>query len=568
MHRRFYNADHLRDMQELVRRAGVLFSDRIAYKELSEDRNILEYTYRRLEDDINAFGTKLLSMGMKGYHLAILGENSYAWVVSYLSVVNGVGVAIPMDKELTEEELAKLFIKSDTEAVIFSKTFFMNIKNILPLCPKIKTCIVMNPEEDEPDFFSMEKMIKEGKELIEKGDRNYLNVKIDRETMCEIVFTSGTTGANKGVMLSHKNIMTVVYGAIALCGPKGVSFSVLPINHTYECSCHILGAIYSGMTICFNDSLKRVVENMKLFKPNMSIMVPLFLESMYKNIWKEAGKNNLADHLRYGIWYSNLLRKIGIDLRRLFFKPVLVNFGGNLNQIVCGGAPLRSEIIKGLEDMGIEILNGYGITECSPLVSSNMSAWKKKDSVGRVMPGIQVRINDPDDKGKGEIQVKGDNVMLGYYEDPVNTQRSFTEDGWFKTGDLGTLDNDNFLYINGRAKNLIILSNGKNVHPEEIEDVITRKLTYVKEVVVYSPAFADGSEESIYAYVYLDQESIENSEIVDIQKKLDHDIELMNHTLPVYKRVAHIQISETEFEKTTTKKIKRTSIVERSKEHA
>lgn len=567
MPKRFYKSEPLRDIRVLLRRSSKLYTDQIAYEEIKPHKQVVKYSFNQLESDVNALGTKLMHMNMRGYHFAILSENSYAWVVSYLSIINGVGIVIPLDKELTDEDIINLLIKSDADVIICSDTFASSMKYILTECPNIKSCIITNPKQDYPEFLSLNKLIEEGKQLLEAGKREYLDVPIEKDSMCEIVFTSGTTGANKGVMLSHKNIMAVVYGSLSLIEAKGVSFSVLPINHTYECSCHILGGLYSGLTICFNDSLKRVMDNMKLFKPNMSLMVPLFLESMHKNIWKEAKKTGLEPHLKYGVKFSNLIRKFGIDLRRTLFKPILDNFGGNLCQIVCGGAPLRLDIIKSFESMGIEILNGYGITECGPLVATNSYMWKKPGSVGRVMPGCRVRISNPTENGYGEIQVKGDNVMLGYYNDQESTNLSFTDDGWFKTGDLGYLDISNFLYICGREKNLIILSNGKNVHPEEIEDIISKNLSYIKEVVVFSSTIPESNEERITACVYVDEDLIK-LDTVDIKDKLNQDIRILNKNLPVYKRITNILVSESEFEKTTTRKIKRSLVLERSAENA
>jgi long-chain acyl-CoA synthetase len=534
MRKSFYKTEKLRDMRELLRRAGKLYSNRIVFKELGPEKQFLEYSYSRLEEDVNALGTKLLQMGMKDKHIAVIGENSYAWVVSYLSIVNGIGVVIPLDKELTDEDIVNLLIKGDADAIICSNSYAPTMESILAKCPRVKTCIVMNPKQEYAEFPSVDQLIEEGKGLIRSGYTEYLDIPIDREAMCEIVFTSGTTGANKGVMLSHKNIMAVVYGSLSLIDARGISFSVLPISHTYECSCHILGGIYAGITICFNDSLKRVTENMMLFKPNMSIMVPLFLEAMHRSIWKQAEKNRLAGHLRYGIKFSNLIRKIGIDQRRLFFKPILEAFGGSLNQIVCGGAPLRQEIIKGLDDLGIDIFNGYGITECGPLVSTNSKMWKRSGSVGRVIPGCQVRIDNPDKDGNGEIQIKGDNVMLGYYKDPEGTALAFTEDGWLRTGDIGRLDRSNYLFINGREKNLIILSNGKNVHPEEIEDLIMARLPYVKEVVIFAPNTGESSHQgAITACVYVDEEADANGE-VNLEEKLNQITLRHCKTSPAY----------------------------------
>jgi long-chain acyl-CoA synthetase len=566
MGRRFFQAEKLRDIRELVSRANRLYSDKIAFKELGAKKQVYEYSFRRLYEDMNSFGTKLLEMGLKGSHIAVIGENSYSWVVSYLTIVNGLGVVVPLDKELIDGDIAKLIRDSDASAVICSNTFAAVIKDISEQCPNLKTCIVMNPRKEYEGFYTIESLIEEGKELIRAGNKDYLQAEIDVEAMCEIVFTSGTTGANKGVMLSQKNLTAVVYGSMAVINSSGESFSVLPINHTYECSCHILGSIYLGQTVCFNDSLKRVSENMKFFKPNFSIMVPLFLEAMYKSIWKEAEKSRLTAHLKYGLKFSNIIRKFGIDKRTFFFKPILQGFGGNLNQIVCGGAPLREEIIKTLSDFGIEILNGYGITECAPLVAANSILWKKPGSVGRIVPCCQVRIHDTEEKGYGEILVKGDNVMMGYYKDEDSTLRSFTEDGWFKTGDIGYLDKDNFLYINGRVKNLIILPNGKNVHPEELEDIIIEKLAYVKEVVVYASSAEGGSEDGINALVCIDEDFCETNGIKDPINKLNEDIKSMNRHLPIYKRITNVLISESEFEKTTTKKIKRNVVLGRSYE--
>jgi long-chain acyl-CoA synthetase len=563
MGKRYFEAEKLRDTRELVKRAVRINPDKIGFKELGPQKQILEYSYKRLEEDINALGTKLLAMGMKGQHIAILGENSYAWVVSYLSTISGVGIAIPMDKEMTDDDIAKLLNKSDADVIICSNTFAPAMKNILLNCPDVKTCIIMNPTGDYEGFYDMGELIEAGRVLLKEGIREFLDACIDRDVMCEIIFTSGTTGPNKGVMLSQKNIMAVVHGSMTLIKPEGPTFSVLPINHTYECCCHILPAIYCVGTIYFNDSLKRVTENMRLFKPTMSIMVPLFLESMYRGIWKQAENTGLAAHLRYAIKFSNLIRKIGIDKRRYYFKPILDTFGGNLSQIVCGGAPLREEIIKGLDSLGIEILNGYGITECAPLVSTNSILAKKRGSVGRLIPECRVRIDNPDETGYGEILVKGENVMLGYYKDSESTRQSFTEDGWFRTGDLGYLDGKGFLFLSGRKKNLIILSNGKNVHPEEIEEIISGKLPYVKEVVVYAPN-SGASEECITACVYIDREFVTANGSMDFTEMLNKDIRVVNRSLPVYKRVNNVLISESEFEKTTTKKIKRTSIIGRS----
>jgi long-chain acyl-CoA synthetase len=552
--------ERISDVRELVVRASKLFSDRIAFKELSHGLEVLEYTYAQVEQDCNAFGTKLLQMGMSGYHIALISESSYNWVLTFLTVMCGVGVLVPLDKELMPEDIAALLHKSDADAIICSETFVPMITEILDECPNVKTVIVMNPTKAYPKFYEMPALISQGRKLVLLGDRSYREKTVDPDAMCELLFTSGTTGANKGVMLSHKNLLADLFGFMHYIRVTSVSFSVLPIHHSFESTCNIFGVLYTGNTLCINDSLKHLINNFAVFKPGMSLMVPLFLEAMYKSIWEGAKKEKMEKYLSYGIKISNLLRFFGIDLRRRFFRPVHEKFGGGLIQIVSGGAPLRMELIKKFDEIGINVINGYGITECAPVISTNASDWKKPGTVGRILPGCKVRIADPDKRGNGEIEVKGDIVMLGYYKDEAGTNAVFTEDGYFKTGDLGRLDKQNFLYITGRKKNLIILPNGKNVCPEELEAVIGT-IPYVKEVMVYSDK-AEGKD-VIAADVFLDMQYFVENNITDIRQKLDQDIRRLNNTLPVYKRIGDVKIVEKEFEKTTTKKIKRQAEMKR-----
>ncbi len=544
----------LNDMRELTIRASNLFADKTAFKEISANNRIMEYTFSQLEQDRLALGTKLLDLGMDGYHIAILSENSYAWILTYLTVVCGAGVVVPLDKELFKDDIAMLLKKSDADAIVCSETYLPLVNEILSRCPKIKSVIVMNPSGPHTATYDLHMLIEKGRKLLHIGNTTYANKEIDSQAMCEILFTSGTTGPNKGVMLSHQNFMADLFGFMHYIKVTPVSFSVLPIHHSFESTCHILGILYTGNTLCFNDSLKHLMKNIALFKPGMSLMVPLFLEVMYKQIWQETKKNNLEKHLIYGIKFSNLLRKFGIDKRQLFFKPILDKFGGNLEQIVCGGAPLRADLIKRYDEIGINIINGYGITECAPVISTNASVWKKKGTVGRVLPGCQIRIANPDKNGNGEIQITGDIVMLGYYKDEKNTKEVFTQDGYFRTGDLGRLSKGNFLTITGRKKNLIILPNGKNVSPEEIEETVSA-IPYVKEVMVYAKKREDG--EIIAADVFLDSAYLSMNPIDNIGQRLDQDIRRLNGSLPVHKRIGDVQIVDQEFEKTTTKKIKR-----------
>jgi long-chain acyl-CoA synthetase len=557
MLKKYYETEKLRDFKELLIRSEEKYGLQHAYRELDSKRNIHNFTYIQLREDVDALGTRLLSMGLKGKHFALVGDSSYSYVVSYLAVACGVGVIVPLDKELSVFDLHKLICKSDAEVLFYSQSLEKDVLEMKSFCPEVKTYINISMYEKSENDISILDLIDEGKQEINLGNDVFKKMPIDPDALSSILFTSGTTGVNKGVMLSHKNILTVIHSAFSMFNFAKVSFSVLPINHTYEFNLHILGSIYDGITICFNDSIKHVKENLLTFQPGMSLMVPMIVESLYKNIWKEAEKNNLKKHLQYGIWFSNIIRKIGIDRRDLFFKPVHQSLGGNLKTIVCGGAPLRPDIVKGFDNLGISVFNGYGITECAPLISSNCTLKSIPGSVGFVIPDNKVRIADTDADGIGEIQVKGDNVMLGYYKDPVSTRKTFTEDGWFKTGDLGYMDRKGALYITGREKNLIILANGKNVHPEELEEYILENLAYVKEVVVFAPLASDGSEVMIMAEAYLDQDFLVLHGVENAKEILRDDISKLNRRLSSYKRINDVSLREIEFEKTSTRKIKR-----------
>jgi long-chain acyl-CoA synthetase len=395
----------------------------------------------------------------------------------------------------------------------------------------------MNSKND--DYVSLDSLIVYGNSLIENGDASYIDSQIDTKKHSAIIYTSGTTGIGKGVMLSQENLISNITAAASMvfCGKDDVVISILPIHHTYEFTCTILAVLLCEATICFNESLKHLSDNLKLFKPTLLFLVPLISETVYKKIIVEATKSGKIKKLETGIKISNTLRFFGIDIRNKLFADVQNVFGGRLKKVVVGGAPMNSKISKAYRDIGILMLQGYGITECSPLVAVNREKQYNDRSVGLIVPCNEVRIKD------GEIQVKGSNVMLGYYKNEQATKETFDGE-WFKTGDLGYIDKEGFLFITGRKKNLIILDNGKNIYPEEMEGYLL-VIKEIKEVVVYS------ENNLITADIYPDVE-IEN-----VEKIIKRQIESINKTLPLYKQVQTIKFRQTEFEKTTTKKIKR-----------
>lgn len=564
----FNDCVRLRDLRELVDRAVRNYGARPGFREIDPSVGVTDHSFTDLKADSEALAAKLLSEGMEGRHIALLGETSYNYIVCYMATVNWVGVVVPIDRELTPEDIARLLKKSDADGLFFSDSFASEVPGILEECPDIRFAIQMNPKAGSGYYPSLGEFIASGRSLIADGYTEFLDKPLDADALCTILFTSGTTGANKGVMLCHRNLTACLFGAMSLFTLPEKSFSVLPVNHSYEFNIDILGSIYGGAILCINDSIKHVKENLLTFSPNMSLMVPMIVEALYRNIWKEAEKAHLEGHLKYGVWFSNFIRKIGIDRRRYLFMPIHKNLGGELETIVCGGAPLNPELVRGFDDLGLNVYNGYGITECAPLISSNSPIYNVPGSVGIPVPGCQVRIGDLSEQGVGEILVRGENVMLGYYKDEEATARTFTEDGWFMTGDLGYLNKKGVLYITGRKKNLIILANGKNVHPEELEEHLVRNISYIQEVVVFAEKNDKGEDIIITASAYLDPQFTGEVGMDRARQIFECDVNKANRHIAGYKRINQTVVWETEFEKTTTKKIKRNTVSKEGTKHA
>lgn len=521
-------------------------------------------TFSEFYKNTEALRAVFTARGFSSKHIALLGETSYEWISVYLAVSGGVGVAVPIDKELQPDTIANQLNFAECEIIVCSARSLRKLRKALPECKYIKTVIVMRSEkcdvsESVENVFSYSELLKEGQALIAEHGKECLPEKIDPDETSVIIFTSGTTGANKGVELSNRNIMGTLRGCARLLHYPDVSFSVLPVNHSYELHAHIMSSMYCGTTVCINDDLKNLVKNLQRFKPEMSCMVPMMLDLLVMKLKKQIKASGKEKMFYRMCKISDFLRKFGIDIRRIAFKEIASALGGNLKMIICGGAALSQDTIDFLSDIGVDIYNGYGITECSPVVAVNPLKGTRRHSVGQILPTMKVRIAEKDEHGNGEIQLHGDNVMKGYYNAPEDTRQVFTEDGWFRTGDIGYVDDDSFLYINGRVKNLIILPNGKNVFPEEIEDALMKKIPYIRECVVY----ADKDNTGIYAICYPDSEyfvgkGLENDE--DIKKHIQPDIDAFNAQMPSYKRLNGFFITDKEFEKSTTHKIQRFKI--------
>ncbi len=524
-----------------------------------EGKSEKSVTYHEFVSTTEYLGTALTDMGFSTSHIANIGENSYKWVVVYLTVLKSAGVYVPIDKEMPFDDIVHVVKDSESEIIFCSKKFEKIFKENRDKFPNIKYFICLSAKENDGEFLSYDLLVQKGKELYENGNRDYTKLTSDENDLKMLVYTSGTTGNSKGVMLTEHNLVSSVYYGLQVSTIYDRCLSVLPYHHTYEAVCGLLVALHFHATICINDRLTHVLKNLQYFKPDYMYLVPAFAELFYKKIHatlKEQKKDKLVKAM---ICISNALLKIGIDVRRKLFKQIIDNFGGNLVKIVCGGAAIRPEVGRFFDSIGIYLINGYGITECSPLVSANREECNNCATVGIPLPCVELKFDDIDSDGIGEICVKGDVVMKGYFKQPELTQEVLSPDGWFKTGDYGKLNKDGFLVITGRKKNLIVLKNGKNIYPEEIEAYI-QAIPYVKEVVVYSITDENDMESGLCAEIFPDYESADIKECENLEEKVKKDVQAATVPLPVYKKISTIKIREKEFVKNSSNKIKRNLI--------
>lgn len=548
-------------MRSLAENSASKFPDKVAlaYKKSPLDKEYVEVTYSAWRDDVRALGTAFINDGLREKKIALVGENSYFWVTSYFAVMATGSVLVPIDKELAEADIAGVICTTGCEAVIFGKSAEAKIANILQSIPSVKHLYSFASENSIPAE-GLTEAISRGNASYQSGNNAYYDYKIDANKLACIVFTSGTTGKGKGVMLSQANI-----GKDMTCGMYNFAITdrtlcVLPPHHTFGSTVGYVGHLAQGCTIYISSGLKYVSAEIKETHPGHLVLVPAFIEAMYKNIWSTAKKSGKEGLLKAMMAISNIGRKVGIDSRRKLFASVLAGFGGELQFIICGGAKLDDALISTFDAIGITIMNGYGITECAPLISANRNKYQKKGSVGTPIIGERVKIASPDENGEGEICVKGPNVMLGYYNDEAATKAAFDEDGYFRTGDYGKVDDEGWLYITGRLKNLIILSNGKNVYPEEIEADI-QKIPGVCEVIVYAGESSLQKDKIIItAEIYPDFEALKEKNITDIKGYFETEIKKLNTRIPSYKAVKCVKIRNSEFEKNTSKKIVRFAI--------
>ncbi len=535
--------------------------DKVCYRYF-ESGALKEMTYAEVYTAVHQTAAAFDKLGLSGKRVAVIGDTSPQWLCTYMGALASGTIIIPMDKELALPEIEKFLEIVEAEAIVYSKSFNEKFVTTMDSHPTLKRFIPITTEEPASDkLLPFSDFLKIGEEALKDGYT--IGMVKNRDEMCEMLFTSGTTGTSKCVMLSQKNIFSAVSSAIeTVCFTHDdVLVSVLPVHHTYELMC-LLAELAYGMTTCINDSLRHVMKNFALFKPTGLVLVPMFLNTMYKKIWTEAEKTGKAKMLKTAIATSRALLKVGIDMRKTLFKSVLAAFGGNLDHIICGGAKLNPDLIEGFEDFGISVFEGFGITECSPLVSVTPYYARKLGAIGPNVPSCRTRVEPngeltPEGYVMGEIQVKGDNVMIGYYNNPEANEDAFTSDGWFRTGDVGYHDKDGYIYITGRIKFVIVLENGKNVFPEEIEEYLDT-IDVISECCVIGRKAEDSDEVVLTAVIYPDLSKFPADVDSDtVKESVRKAINLTNKRLPSYKQIKAIEIRKTEFEKTTTKKIKR-----------
>mgnify|MGYP004537966713 FL=1 len=551
------------DLKDMLKQTGEAYGDRPAYIFKTEEKGKFRtITHKEFRNEINALGTVLINMGLKDKRIAIISENRYEWELSYLAIASGVGVVVPLDKSLPDNELESLILRSQVEAIIYSSKYdtimgtLRDKKNT-----NLKYFISMDLGENTQGIYSEKALIEKGKKLLNEGDSTYLNAEIDADKMGIMLFTSGTTAMSKAVMLSHKNLVTNVMDITQRFDltEEDRFLSFLPLHHVFECTVGFLYPISIGGSIAFCEGVKHMADNIKEFGITAMISVPAVFDIIYRKVMKAIEKKGKLQNLEKGKKISNLLLKVKIDLRKQLFKEVHESLGPKLRLVVTGGAALDPETEKGFNDLGFDVEQGYGLTETAPVIAAETPKCRRLGSIGKKFPSVEVKIDNPDEEGIGELLAKGPSIMLGYYENEEATKDALDADGWFHTGDLARIDKDGFIYISGRKKSVIVLNNGKNVFPEEIETLLN-KVEGIKESFVYEKKEDDGDVKVCVKIVY-DKQLIKELYNIEGEEKIKEflwdKVKDVNRLMPKYKYVREMIISEEELIKTTTLKIKR-----------
>ena len=560
MSKKLYEMIEISNLKDMLNKTKNLHMDKPAYQIRSESGKYKTITHSEVRNIVDNLGTALIDIGLKNKRIAIIGENRYEWEIAYLSIVCGTGIVVPLDKSLPENELKALIERSEVEAIFYSKKFedvltkIKNDKNNI-----LKYLISMDNLENQEGIYSQSELIKKGKDLIEKGNKQFTEAKIDSEAMSIMLFTSGTTSSSKVVALSHKNICSNLMdiGSILDVTSDDTFLSLLPIHHVFECTVGFLLAFYKGAKIVFGDGIRHIVENLNEYNVSVMACVPGIYERIFMMIRKQIEKKGiLGETLKKEYEFKNAT----IDEKKKEFKEIHDMLGGKIKLLISGGAALNPLIEEKYQNLGLNLVQGYGLTETSPVVAVGTNKEHRIGTIGKAVPGVKVKLEDMNDEGIGELVVKGPSVAMGYYQDEESTKKSFVN-GWFHTGDLAKIDDDGYIYICGRKKSVIVLKNGKNIFPEEMEGLVNN-IEGVKESFIFGKQISEDKENvKINVKIVYDKEIMENVYKTKTQeetyKVFTDKIKEINHQMPKYKAIRGIILTEEPLIKTTTNKIKR-----------
>ena len=563
MREAIHEIEKFTDLKDMLNKTVEKFGSRPAYVfKKEEEGKLKEITYNEFKSDIDGLGTALINLGLKDKRVAVIGNNRYEWAVSYLSVTNGTGIVVPLDKALPNNEIESLIMRSEVEAIIYASKYDEIMEELKDKKnTNLKYFISMDLEESTNGVISFRKLIEKGKEQIENGDKKFLDAIINPDVMGIMLFTSGTTSQSKAVMLSHKNIVSDLMNisSVLYIDENDRFLSFLPLHHTFECTAGFLFPISRGSSIAFCEGIRHIADNIKEYEITIMVSVPVLYEGMCKKVMKAIENQGKSKKVNIGMKLSNVLLKVGVDVRNKLFKQIHDNLGPKLRLLVAGGAALDPETEKFFNGLGIRMAQGYGLTETSPVIAVEDDKFTRNGSIGKALPELEVKIKDANEEGIGELLVKGPTVMLGYYQNEEATKETIDEEGWLNTGDLAKIDKDGFIFITGRKKFVIVLKNGKNVYPEELE-ILINKIAGVTESFVYGKEEEDGNYK-VSAKIVYDKDIMKDiyglEDKQEIKEKLWQEIKRINRTMPTYKYIKEISVTDEELIKTTTKKIKR-----------
>ena len=551
----YFKTYEIEDLKDMLEKTANKNSTKTAFKVKDSNGKIINKTYIDFKNDVQNLATKLMQMGMQNQKIAVMGKNSYFWAISYLAATI-IGIVVPIDKEASKENVKEFLNVSNSKAIIADNKY---LNEIFEIKSKLKNEVLLIDIQNTSQYTNLSDLITDGKKIIDGGNKEYENIKINPDEMKILLFTSGTTGNSKAVMLSHKNICSNIISIASIVKVDNSTkvLSILPLHHTYECTIGYLLVIYGGGTICYCEGLRYITKNIQEYQPTFILCVPLLLENVYKKVIKTL-KSSLPE--KYTKDESKIIDNLPFYLKGIVKRKVKKSLGGKIKTFIVGAAAIKPELVEAFFKLGIKVLQGYGLTECSPLVAGNNDFYYKAASCGMPIPNVEYKIDNPNDEGIGEIIVKGPNVMLGYYENEEATKKVLI-DGWFHTGDLGYIDNEEFLYISGRSKNMILTKNGENIYPEEIENILNDDDLIEESLVIGTSNGKDDVQ--VKAKIFPNIEAIKEylgnkfPTKEEISKILNEAVKKANEKLPNFKHIKSFKIMDEDFERTTTNKVKR-----------